>query len=109
MKLENLNFKDEVLSLEFAHYLENNQPAIVAICEDGELYDYLTTNIDFFYPGHIGIRSDYPDYPELLLEAGVIKTTSTYFSVPSGYIFINFFELTDAAKEKFKEVFESYK
>ena len=93
------------INLSFNRYQSNGAIAVIAE-EEGEVYDYLTTNIheDFNLKENnlVQIRSDYSQYADFLIENNFIKP-QTVMVVPSGFIFILFFEPTEEFSNYIKE------
>lgn len=101
MKTTDLKLGEELVNLEFSRYFSNNALAIIAKENNGEVYDYLTTNnsieedvFNLETNNLVQIRSDYPQYSKFLIENDFVMPELVY-SLPSGYIFIEFFEPTE--------------
>lgn len=93
---KNIKLDDEQLRLEIHFYGDNHMPAIMAFDEDGSLYGTLTTNLNKHIPKAISIRSDEVHYRNALIDNRWIKE-ETIYEQPSGFISIQYYELTDDA------------
>ena len=117
LKIKSTFYEDEFhnINLSFTRYQSNDAIAIIAK-EDGEVYDFLTTNnpeedADFNLKENnlVQIRSDYSHYADFLVENNFIKPQTvmmvpkTVMMVPSGFIFILFFEPTEEFSNYIKE------
>lgn len=96
---EKYSKEEVVMELVFSKYLHGDNIAIIGYV-DNELYDYLTCNIDdpFSESDLVSFRSDKPEYVTFLIENGYIKPEKE-FTLPSGYIFIDYYKLTPEAFE----------
>lgn len=79
-------------------YRNNSMPALLLEDAQHQLIDDLTTNHRLFVDEAVSIRSDEPNSVKLLKDAGWI-TGEPVKSIPSGFISIDYYELTDAALE----------
>lgn len=92
------------VTLEVSFYLSNNMPAILGINpETDEPYMDLTTNIAMSFDRSLPVRSDESNKVQILYDNGWI-TGQKIATIPSGFIDINYYELTDEAIEYITEM-----
>lgn len=100
MKLENINFKGETYNFSFSRYSSSNFIAILMGEPNDEYPDIITTNNSMMGKDenddteYIQIRTDNPEYVQLLVENGLIEK-EPIFVLPQGYIGIMFFAPTE--------------
>lgn len=107
MKLENIKFRDKLYNLSFSHYASSNFIAILMGEPNDEYPDIITTNNSEIEKvgevEYVQIRSDQPEYAQLLIENGLIEENPT-FAFPQGYyISILFFAPTEEFANYIKE------
>ena len=107
MKLENIKFRDKLYNLSFSRYASSNFIAILKGEPNDEYPDVITTNNSEIEKvgevEYVQIRSDQPEYAQLLIENGLIEENPT-FAFPQGYyISILFFAPTEEFANYIKE------
>ena len=107
MKLENIKFRDKLYNLSFSRYASSNFIAILKGKPNDEYPDVITTNNSEIEKvgevEYVQIRSDQPEYAQLLIENGLIEENPT-FAFPQGYyISILFFAPTEEFANYIKE------
>lgn len=77
------------------YYDYRNHRALAIFDDEGEIEDVITTNGEIFVPDNaIIIRSDEPEKVQGLVDLGVIEP-EVFTTVPSGFINLNAYILTD--------------
>lgn len=100
MKLENIKFNGETYNFTFSRYSYSNYIAILMGQPNDEYPDIITTNNSIMTKDenddteYVQIRTDNPEYAELLIENGLIEKAPR-FVLPQGYIGIMFFAPTE--------------
>lgn len=107
MKLENIKIRDKLYNLSFSRYASSNFIAILMGEPNDEYPDIITTNNSEIEKvgevEYVQIRSDQPEYAQLLIENGLIEENPT-FAFPQGYyISILFFAPTEEFANYIKE------
>lgn len=112
MEFENLTCEGyEKCFMEFFTYIEEDHIAVlVNNYKEGKIM-VVTTNGDLNHGTDIiGIRSDEPEKVKFMLEHNFIKDDIPRKKERAGYIFINYYELTDETKEEaLKQIEENRK
>lgn len=108
MKLENIKFNGETYNFTFSRYSYSNYIAILMGQPNDEYPDIITTNNSMMGKDenddteYIQIRTDNPEYVQLLIENGLIEKEPR-FVLPQGYIGIMFFAPTEEFSKYIKE------
>lgn len=108
MKLENIEFHGELYNFTFSRYSYSNYIAILMGQPNDEYPDIITTNNSMMGKDenddteYIQIRTDNPEYVQLLIENGLIEKEPR-FVLPQGYIGIMFFAPTEEFANYIKE------
>lgn len=106
MKLENIEFQNKSYNLSFSRYSYSNFIAILMGEPNEEYPDVITTNnSELTKEGeteYIQIRTDRPEYAQLLIENGLIQEKPE-FIFPQGFIGIMFYKPTEEFTNYIKE------
>lgn len=94
--------EDFRLDLSLNLYAENKVTAVTANTTEGEPFATLTINVPNIPCGCVAVRDDYPFYPQLLEQAGVIEDLSVVERLESGFITVSCYALTEDAAAVFR-------
>lgn len=106
LDLKNLPYhawgEDFRLDLSLNLYAENKGSAVTANTTEGEPFATLTVNVPNIPNGCVAVRDDYPFYPQLLEQAGVIEDLSVVDRFESNFITVSCYMLSEAASAVFR-------
>lgn len=88
-------YHGEEVELVVGFYQNNNQAALYLLDEEGQIITTLTTNIDWVDTHCVGIRSDDRHNAEWLYDQGLLETGEPAYGIPSGFITIEFYQISD--------------
>ena len=98
-----MEYNNIEVELEINFYQDNDQTALCLFDEEGQLVTILTTNIDFTDEDCVGIRSDDKKNVQWLYDQGLLETGEPAYGIPSGFISIEFYQVSNQLREMIAE------